>query len=122
MKKDLLRLFEGDEVLANTASAVIESNDIDFVMSFPAAKVRRAECYSPPSINDLKLHILDNMLNGYGVEGFPIADGYTEKSFCSYVNMGDTYATTVLCVGDDFEIGCWGDIAEAYDYDNNLEF
>jgi hypothetical protein len=120
MKKDLIKLFEGEEALANTAIAIIESNDIDFIMEFPAAKVRRAECYSPPSINDLKLHILNNMLNGYGVEGFPITDGFTEKCFCSYVNMGDSYSRTIMCVGGDFEIGYWGDVAESYNYDPNI--
>lgn len=120
MKKDLIELFQGDESLANTALAVIESNDIDFIMSFPAAKRRYDECYNPPSIKDMKLHILNALLEGYGVESFQIADGYTEKCYCSYVNLGDTYTYTILLYNGDFEVGCWGDVAEKYNYDTNF--
>jgi len=118
MIKQLTKLFQ-DEEKAAAALRIIETDSISVIMDHWAARNRARQCYSEPSYTDLKMHVLNAMLEGYGVEGFQIADGYTEKSYCSYVNMGDTYATTILCVGGDFEIGCWGDIAEKYNYDSN---
>ena len=48
---------------------------------------------------------------GYGVEGFCDECG---REGVSYINMGDTYSTTVLfdTRTEQFSIGCWGDIAE----------
>ena len=33
-----------------------------------------------------------------------------------YVNKGDPYETTVLWIGGNFRIGCWGDIVERGNY------
>jgi hypothetical protein len=32
-----------------------------------------------------------------------------------YVNRGDTDATTLMTVNGIYRVGCWGDVAEAYD-------
>ena len=115
MKNQLIKLFQ-DEEKAKAALRIIETDSISVIMEHYAARNRARQCYNPPSYNDLKMHVLNAMLEGYGVEGFQIADGYTEKCYCSYVNLGDTYAYTILCVGGDFEVGCWGDVAEMYNY------
>lgn len=51
---------------------------------------------------------------GFGVEGF--CDKTSGKHGITYINMGDTYDTTLLFYADSeqFRIGNWGDIVEAH--------
>lgn len=48
---------------------------------------------------------------GHGAEGF--CDGYGNYGY-TYLNMGDTYDTTILFSSEDerFVVGCYGDIIE----------
>lgn len=53
----------------------------------------------------------------FGVEGNSIPDNdFTSREHrdCSYLNAGDTYATTIIWDGqsEQFHIGCWGDWQE----------
>lgn len=60
------------------------------------------------------LQRIDAILKGCGVE---YIDGNGDWPSISYVNMGDTYDTTVMFVNGRFRIGSWGDIVERGDYD-----
>ena len=58
---------------------------------------------------------LNRMLGGFGDEYTP--QGHNRKSpAIHYINMGDTYATTLLYVRSRWVVGCWGDIVERGDY------
>jgi hypothetical protein len=58
----------------------------------------------------------DPIIGGHGVEYIP--RGHNAKSpAIGYVNMGDTYDTTLLRTGDTIRIGDWGSIVERGRYD-----
>ena len=48
-------------------------------------------------------------MNGHGVEGL-----YPNFPNFYYVNMGDTYSTTLCFTGKSFYIGTWGDWVEKH--------
>jgi hypothetical protein len=52
---------------------------------------------------------------GFGVEGF--CDQNSGEHGVTYINMGDTYSTTILFESDAarFSVGCWGDIVERHE-------
>ncbi len=52
---------------------------------------------------------------GHGVEGF--CDQSSGSHGVTYINMGDTYATTILFESDSerFTVGSWGDIVERHE-------
>lgn len=49
-------------------------------------------------------------VGGYGAETI-----YTHKLFICYVNMGETYAITLIAHKNRVFIGNWGDLVEKYD-------
>lgn len=65
-----------------------------------------------------RMEAIDKLLRAYGVEGIrgEWQNGYWCEIVATYVNMGDTYAPTVLCVRGDwsgarprFIVSSWGD-------------
>jgi hypothetical protein len=42
-----------------------------------------------------KLHVVDALMGGHGVEGMPYWPGCSKRAF-DYVNTGDTYNTTLI--------------------------
>lgn len=69
------------------------------------------QMYNLPSRGHAKLLAADEMLEGYGIE-----DLRTRRGNYEYVNMGDTYTTTILrkrtVSGNNFFVSTWGDIVE----------
>lgn len=63
------------------------------------------------------LRAFNDILGGYGTEYIPA--GHNSKSpAIAYVNMGDTYDTTIMLVdGYTWRVGSWGDIVERGRYD-----
>lgn len=62
------------------------------------------------------LHAIDKIIGSYGVEGLgPGRSGDYAPPY-EYLNMGDTYATTLIYKrsSDALSIGNWGDIAEKH--------
>ena len=78
--------------------------------------------YIDCSIGDLRAELLNIVLGTCGVEYlFKGSDGLRcdpegqhDLPFCTYLNAGDTYATTLLKYRGRWQVGCWGDIAEKY--------
>ena len=70
---------------------------------------RAAECYNPPSTQDIRMECLNALGDFYGVESLD-----TKKSECLYLNAGDTYAATLVRFNGAYRITCWGDIAERH--------
>jgi hypothetical protein len=63
------------------------------------------------------LHAMDRILGTYGVEGLgPLPSNFQDGPPYEYLNMGDTYDTTLVYVRDTdtLRIACWGDIAERH--------
>lgn len=71
--------------------------------------------YNLPSRGHAKMLAADEILVGFGIESFR-----TRKGNYDYINMGDTYATTLLLKSyspysstkNIFFVSTWGDIAE----------
>jgi hypothetical protein len=83
--------------------------------SFPEAQRRIRECYNRPDNTDITLNVVNKMINGYGVESCEYeSNALYSRDFISYVNMGDTYATTILYNPETcrFEISDWGSLYE----------
>ena len=58
---------------------------------------------------------VNRMLDGFGDEY--IASGRNAKSpSIHYINLGDTYRTTLMFVRGRWVVGCWGDIVERGNY------
>lgn len=92
-----------------------------------AAYKRVNECYNRPTDVDVILHSINTLIGGYGVEGVPWEiDAMQNGEFIEYVNLGDTYITTILYNPETckFEISDWGSLYEespAYKDDRSVE-
>jgi len=73
----------------------------------PVGAARLAECYHPPTTQDIRMECLNALGGFHGVEGFT-----TRRGECLYLNAGDTYTPTLVRHGSSYRIACWGDIAE----------
>jgi len=70
--------------------------------------------------NKKGLIVANTILDGCGIETIGLPDGcfencQTPEITIRYINMGDTYDTTVLKVNGQYRIGNWGDIVERFD-------
>jgi len=43
---------------------------------------------------------------------------FSQHEGFSYLNVGDPYVATIIWYECEFSIGCWGDIVEQYENDN----
>jgi hypothetical protein len=79
------------------------------------------KCYHKPRKDDRRLEALNQLLEGHGTEGIT-PDGECSPKM-AYVNMGDTYITTVIhdLERDEFLLGCWGDWLEKWEEENPRE-
>jgi hypothetical protein len=74
-----------------------------------------SQCYNMPSKLELKLCAINEIIGGYGVEYINhVDDSLNDVLGIDYINLGDTYTTTV-CYDHDlskFVYTSWGDIVE----------
>lgn len=85
------------------------------VREHPAAIARDRECYHRPLLHDLRMHALNAELEGFGVEYIERGRG-SSVSF-DYVNMGETYQTTIIRFVDGrYRVGDWGSVVERGNY------
>lgn len=79
------------------------------------------QCYNMPKRSELVMCALNEVLDGHGVEAIRSEkapwDSYWSDIVADYINMGDTYSTTVLRLrGNSFMLCSYGDFIEANDY------
>jgi hypothetical protein len=72
-----------------------------------------AQCYHCPSITELKMSMIDEVLDNYGVEGINL-DEHGFNCWFSYSNNGRTYKATIgYCpLAGEFIVTSWGDYYE----------
>jgi len=76
-----------------------------------------SHCYNPPTYLERMMRAANEIIGGYGVEYIPKGNNAKSPAI-EYVNLGDTYDTTLLLIdGDKIRVGCWGDIVERGNYD-----
>lgn len=111
--KTLMRLPDMTPELAKEMHLLMKGLvDVD---AYPEAQRRTAECYHKPEWVDRVMHVLDGMLHGYGVEAInEVHESYFEFTGIEYVNMGDTYALTVMYDhrSGSWRVQSWGDAVE----------
>lgn len=91
----------------------------DLVEKVPATEAYVRSLYSSPYRSGIwrvtvALHVINELVGGYGVEGLgPGRSGDYAPPY-EYINMGDTYATTLIYDRDKDElfIGTWGGVVE----------
>jgi hypothetical protein len=75
-----------------------------------------SQCFNRPSAEEMQLHAINQILEGYGIESLRTTkwkNGYWCDILCTYVNMGDSYVSTLIHHRKHgFMVGCIGDIAE----------
>jgi hypothetical protein len=81
----------------------------------PAGAARIAECYHPPKVYDVRLHVLNAIADCHGVEYIAHKDdSFTESKGYDYLNTGDSCVATIVrsCRTGNYRVACWGDIVE----------
>jgi len=103
-----LRMFDGALITRDDAKrirSVLEDCETQCIRSGRTYWVRRET-----------LARVDAVLRGCGVERIEPGNNMRSPAI-DYVNMGDTYDTTLLLIRGRFRVGCWGDIVERGNYD-----
>lgn len=93
---------------ANQAKALLTMTR-EQLLRTPVGAARAAECYNPPSTQDIRMECLNALGGYYGVE---VID--TRRGECMYLNAGDTYTPTLVRFHGAYRIACWGDIVEKH--------
>lgn len=82
--------------------------------NFKEGQRRVNECYHKPDSVHLVLTVINKMVGGFGVEGVPYeVDAIYSRDFINYINLGDTYYTTLVhSPVDGFLLTSWGSVYE----------
>lgn len=92
-------------------------DSIQAVDENPAVKEWVKQCYGYPKDYERRLEALNDVMDGHGVEYVPAGRNKKSPAF-HYVNMGDTYATTIIRLsGGRYIVSSWGDIVERGNYE-----
>jgi len=102
--------MERAKLLRRVLKAETETCLEELVEKFPEFGATRGwlrNCCNPPSLIQLKLTMANDLCEGNGVE-------YSE--ICAaplrYINMGDSYDTTLCRFRGAWKVACWADFAE----------
>jgi len=112
--EDIAKRLRIDNEVAAQVKAIIEGKKDPSELTGGANRIR--ECYNPPEDYDVALHAINQLIEGYGVEYVAHKDDtFREVYGVDYVNLGDTYTTTVVYdhLKGKFEVIDIGTIIEA---------
>ena len=95
--------------------------------SIPATAAWIAQCYNRPRVSELIEHACNVVLEGYGTEAIRATgqwDSYYGDIVAGYVNLGDTYITTLLFDYDRNAayVCSWGDWVETSERTRRYRF
>ncbi len=81
---------------------------------FRSERDRFRVAYPYVSINEIKMEMLDDIIEGYGIESVSNSEfgGSEFKDAFIYVNLGDTYIPTICLYNNMFIVSSWGDMYE----------
>ena len=113
---------------ASQASAIAEIKDVDLELAnrvrlvwkastqgeletlYPQVSEFIAQQYHTPPRRQQKRWIIDRLIGACGVEHLGLHKRRGNHVY--YCNAGDTYATTIIFIGRQLKVGCWGDLVE----------
>ena len=104
---------------AKQMKRIINAITNDYLLTFKSVENWCKECYNIPSLTELKLCALNELIEGYGTEaitGPEYINNYCMYINAVYINTGDTYALTVLFDyrTNKFSLTSFGDYVEKY--------
>jgi len=102
-------LTKGDVARATEIRRILKA-DIGALVATDAGNLRWSECYNRPTTADVRMHVLNAAMDGFGVEGVETRAG----DWADYVNMGDAYDATIMHYRGRYFVSSWGDFAEKH--------
>jgi hypothetical protein len=93
--------------------------DSSLLDSFKSNEQWIKQCFNRPSDQELEMNALNELLDGHGVEAIKLENAYVNRYWddciATYVNMGDTYITTILydTMNELYRLTSWGDFYES---------
>ena len=116
IKAQIERPYRLPDGTAQTIRAILECNTVESVCDLSAAASRMfSACYYRPTLQSVKLEAINDIMDGHGVEYIPAGRNRRSPAI-EYINMGDTYLTTIMMVRGRYVVGCWGYIVERGNY------
>lgn len=95
--KKLVDAFQVSFSVAKKINKAMKMSSDQLEDEFLSAKERIRECYSKPTTLDIQLHVLNDLIGGFGVEYIGHKDdSYTRIYGLDYINLGDTYRYTII--------------------------
>lgn len=94
--KDLFTLNASAEQLEAVNSIL---NGCTNPLSYKSVQLWGAQFINMPSVDELKLCAINEILEGYGIESVRTTkwkNGHWQDILCTYVNMGDAYIPTII--------------------------
>ena len=94
---------------------------------FKSVQHLRKQCYNPPDRITEQMEVLNELIDGFGIESIRIEDywhsNYWQDVIGVYVNLGDTYILTIIynVIDEQFEFTSWGDYYESKEKEIQLD-
>lgn len=121
---ELMKYWDIDELRLHLIKTVIElDNDEtidDCLGMFESVIHLRKQCLNPPDTIQEKLLVINELIDGHGVEPIQVSeelyqDSYWGSVIGEYINLGDTYDLTIVynVIELEWEVISWGDYFEA---------
>ena len=85
------------------------------------------QLYNPPREVERIMHALNEVIEGYGIEGIEVEDAYVDSYhhgfIADYINTGDTYNPTIVLdnSNNEFILTTWGNFLQAYEEEQAQE-
>lgn len=121
--RELIKYWGIDELRLHLIKTVIElDNDEtidDCLGMFKSVQQLRKQCFNKPNSIEEKMVVLNELIDGCGIESIQVSEElYQDSYWCNcigtYINLGDTYITTIVynTIDREFEVINWGDYFE----------
>lgn len=120
--KTLLKIEGMDKDRAKLLRRVLEANHSDKLSdmidelrpTFATTNKWWTSCYGRPGIAQIKLTMANDLIEGHGVECSGEVDMRNGPPL-EYVNLGDSYDTTLCRFQGRWRVASWGDIVERHE-------
>ena len=104
----LLQVFP-DRAKAKEAKRILGMDNTGHrLKKYASVEAHRRACYNPPDCSYIKLLALNELAEAHGVEYFKSVKG----EYAEYINMGESYAATILLWRGHFRVTSFGDFVE----------
>jgi hypothetical protein len=121
--KELIHYWKIDELQLHLIKTVIELDNDDTIDDclgmFKSVQQLRKQCFNKPDTIQEKLTVLNELMDGHGIEPIQVSeelyqDSYYGNVIGEYVNLGDPYNLTIVynTIEHEFEVITWGDYFE----------